>query len=65
MACPHHQVRRFVAEDFALHLGASASHGWTDLDEVLRSDTPAHGSRKSPVHVDLKLRNRGMFPQVG
>jgi hypothetical protein len=65
VALPHNQVRRFMAQDFALHLGASAGHHWTDLDEVPRTDAPADDGREAPVHADLHLPNAGMLPKLG
>ena len=64
-ALPHNQVRRFMAEDFALHLRASASHHWADLDEVPRTDTPADDRREASVHADLQLPYLGMLPKLG
>jgi hypothetical protein len=65
VALPHNQVRRLMAEDFALHLGASAGHDWTDLDETLRTDTTADDSREALVHADMESPDHGMPPQLG
>src|SRR3954451_15781446 len=65
MATPHNQMRRLMAEDFALHLGTAAGNGGADFDEAARADTPADDCCEPPVYADLQFANLGMLPQLG
>ena len=57
MATPHNQMRRLMAEDFALHLGTAAGNRGADFDEAARADTPADDRCEPTIYADLELIN--------